>query len=90
MEQEKLEYDAVKYQIRQLIKEKLILCLDSGNANSTLLDGTKIELCPTFLVEFIRSLEDRFDVVIPEEDLCLDNFATIERITDYITKRIAK
>ncbi|MCZ7556184.1 MAG: acyl carrier protein [Bacteroidia bacterium] len=42
------------------------------------------------LIHFIGYIEERFDIVIPDEDLIPEKFTTIASIADYIRSRLSE
>ncbi|MEU5073868.1 acyl carrier protein [Streptomyces asoensis] len=41
------------------------------------------------LLEFLNRLEERFSISIPDEDLVVDRFSTLEKIVAYVAARQA-
>ena len=79
-------YKDVNISIRKLVKEKLNLKEDISEIADEFLFGVANGFDSTSLLELILELEDTFDVIIPDEDLIPDNFASISKITNYIMK----
>ncbi|MFD9433559.1 acyl carrier protein [Streptomyces sp. NPDC060002] len=42
------------------------------------------------LLEFLNRLEERFRISIPDEDLVVDRFSTLEKIVAYVASRQAE
>lgn len=83
---ENLNTGKVNEKIREMIKDKLNLNIDSSQINDEFMFGTSNGFDSTTLLEFILELEDEFDLIIPDEDLLPDNFASIDKITNYIIR----
>lgn len=73
-------------QIRTLVKEKLKLDVDISEIEDEFLFGVGNGFDSTSLLEFILELEDVFNIIIPDDDLKPDNFASISRVTKYVVR----
>lgn len=82
----KLKFDEVNVQIRTMVREKLNLNVELDHIDDNLLFGTASGFDSTSLLEFILSLEEHFDVIVPDDDLTPANFGSISKITNYIIK----
>ncbi|MGL5576481.1 MAG: phosphopantetheine-binding protein [Sarcina sp.] len=80
----KLEYKNINLEIRKMVKEKLELSIELELIEDEFLFGTASGFDSTSLLEFILELEEKFDIIIPDEDLTPDNFESISKITNYI------
>ncbi len=79
-----INYDTLNIEIREMIKNKLNLRVEAKDIQDDMLFGTSYGFDSTTLLEFILQLEDHYDVIVPDEDLNLQNFGTIDSITNYI------
>jgi acyl carrier protein len=78
----------VKWRVRELISE--ILLIAPKELEDELFLGTASGFDSSKLLEFILSLEDKFNFVVPDEDLTLENFDTISKIAQYVLSRTQK
>ncbi len=39
------------------------------------------------MMRFIRFIEEKFEISVPPQDLVLENFMTVDDITNYLTRR---
>lgn len=81
-----MEIAEVELVIKKIVIEQLNLDMDVSAINDELLFGTASGFDSTGLLEFILTLEEYFDIVIPDEDLDYKVFGSISQITNYILK----
>ena len=55
------------------------------NPSTSIIDSGHVD--SMFILELINALEDHFDLFFEEDDLALENFATLEKIEGMIKKR---
>lgn len=53
-------------------------------------DLTKLGMNSISAIELVVEVEDKYDFEFNDEDLLVDNFKTIERLANYIEKRIGE
>lgn len=82
----KQNFEAVNLEIRQMIKDKLNMCMEPADIEDELLFGSSSGFDSTGLLEFILALEDRYDIIVPDEDLIPGNFGSITQITNYVIR----
>lgn len=81
-----LSVEKINEKIKEMVKDKLNLKTDINQMNDDFMFGTANGFDSTSLLEFILELEDEFDLIIPDEDLLPDNFASINKITNYVIR----
>ena len=79
-----LTFEGANLIIRSLVSEQLKLNIPLEEIDDNLLFGTASGFDSTSLLEFILALEDRFNILVPDEDLSPDNFGSLRTITEYI------
>lgn len=72
-------------EIKTMVKEKLNLRVEAHEIENDMLFGKSYGFDSTTLLEFILQLEEHYDVIVPDEDLSIENFGTIDSIVDYIS-----
>lgn len=77
----------IKNEISEMIKKELGI---SELASESLLFGVAGGFDSLTLLSFILELENKFDVIIPDDDLVPDNFSTVDRIAEYIVTLLNK
>lgn len=75
----------IKNEIIEMIKNEIGI---SELTSDSLLFGVAGGFDSLTLLSFILELENKFDVIIPDDDLVPDNFSTVGRITEYIATLI--
>lgn len=81
-------YESVELEVKKLIKEKLRLRVEVDQVEDSLAFGTGSGFDSTTLMELIVQLEEKYNVVVPDEDLVLDNFGSVSGISRYLSKII--
>jgi acyl carrier protein len=82
--------DKINYQIRLLVSTTLKSGVQPESLEDELYVGTASGFDSAKLLEFILSIEDQFGLIIPDEDLILDNFDSISKITTYVLAKAQK
>lgn len=72
--------------ILNLLCSAFLLDKDDIDTNTSLLSNGLIE--STAILKVISILEDEFNISIPNEDLTIDNFETVNNIVSYLNKKI--
>jgi acyl carrier protein len=80
----KWSFDKVNVEIMKMLKEQLRITSVNDQFNDDLLFGAASGFDSTRLLEFILLIEDKFDIIIPDEDLVPGNFSSISKIANYI------
>lgn len=77
----------VETSVREFLREHAILSSDKPDVSSdeSLLDSGILDSASIF--QLVGFLEERFDFVIPDEDLVPENFDTLDSITDFVRSR---
>lgn len=86
-----MTYEEVYYETKKLLAEVLDLKIEHMDLNKrdTLLDITR-DLDSLSTITFAVALEDKFNIIIKDEDLTLELFDNIKVISDYVFKKITK
>ena len=71
----------IREEISEMIKNELGI---SELAGESLLFGVAGRFDSLTLLSFILEVENKFNVIIPDDDLVPDNFSTVDRIAEYI------
>jgi acyl carrier protein len=81
------QFADVDREVRTLVSSKLRTAVPPAELEDELYMGTASGFDSSKLLEFILSLEERFNFVVPDEDLTLENFDSISKISRYILHR---
>ena len=78
-------------QVRSLLGEVLQL----GDRAETLTHDTELlgslpELDSMAVASVIASLEDRFDIVVEDDEISADTFRTVGSLTDYVEQKLTQ
>ena len=71
----------IREEISEMIKNELGI---SELAGESLLFGVAGGFDSLTLLSFTLEVENKFNVIIPDDDLVPDNFSTVDRIAEYI------
>jgi acyl carrier protein len=77
-------FDEINVIVRELVSQKLNIAIPPSELDDEIYMGTASGFDSSKLLEFILSLEERFNFVVPDEDLTLENFDSISKISNYI------
>jgi len=83
-----MEQAEINLQVRQLVSSHLMGGVAPEQIDDEIYVGTASGFDSSQLLEFILSIEDEFGIVVPDEDLTLDNFDSISKISQYIKQQI--
>lgn len=81
MRRNEMDKTFITIEIGKMIKKELGI---GELAGESLLFGVAGGFDSLTLLNFILELENKFDVIIPDDDLVPDNFSTVDRIAEYI------
>lgn len=78
---------------RTIVIECMAKVLDSGNPPcctdaTRLIDDLGFDSLQ--FVEFLADLEEKFDLMIPDDDFTIDNFDNLGKVIEYVTQRSAE
>lgn len=71
--------------VRRLATDKLGLRISPEQLEDQLYVGTASGFDSSKLLEFILSIEEKFNFFVPDEDLILENFESLSKIVAYIS-----
>jgi acyl carrier protein len=84
-----MENDEIKIKVKTTIIEALELDLNPGDLdeNDSLYSG-KLGLDSLNIISFLVALEEKFDIMIYDEELRINLFDNINLITEFIHKKL--
>lgn len=72
--------------VKTLIVERLNLKIEVEEVEDSVVFGSTYGFDSTSLLEFIIDLEEKFEIMIPDEELIPDNFNSISNIVTFVLK----
>lgn len=82
--------DTVRYQeneIRQLLSNSVTLAKDMAEVPSDVPLST-VGLNSIKFIKFLIEFEKRYSFLVPEEEMVIENFESIEKIAQYLAKKV--
>ena len=79
--------DEINTTVRQLLAQALNSAVRADELEDQIYMGNAAGFDSSKLLEFILALEEKFDFVVPDEDLVLENFDSISKISAYVASK---